>query len=317
MYFAMDFAWRRPVNTSERNKGATKTTARGSGRARHSKRKRAEPSYELSAGTLGEAVLELLRLAVEHETPHAPIDPHLAPIDRASREAVGRITDSHAVLKKVVRILLDHRDDRRDRINEVRAAQALLEIADFLRKETLQWNADQNERKKKGEPRHALNRSEPFKQKLSDFARDRFAWWEVPLPDEALSNLVKAAIPSSKIDVADMNGGLLRRLTNAVGSTVTRRGSSTLEKICTTLRGREQREGRFKKPEDAALALGDEPVRGSEMLRYVLRLLVATGDHPQRIADAVMKMWDDEHAKIAPSAREASPSSPDMPTDPR
>lgn len=198
----------------------------------------------------------------------------------------------------------------------MRTAQALREIADFVREKNKGWSAEQRRRKKQGDRSHPLRSSEPFRRELTHFVRDRFAWWEVPLPNELRERIVEAAIPVSKIDLTDKNGGLLRRLAIAIGHEVIGVGPETLERICAALGGHEQSAGRFKKPEDVERALGDEPVGDSEILHYVLGLLVAKG-HPQGIVDAIMKVWNDEHAKIASSGPEAWLSLPDKPTDPR
>lgn len=87
--------------TSKQSK-ETKATARRSGQARRPRRRRAEPSYELSAETRNEAVLELVRLAVEYEAPHGHVNPYVAPIDQEIRAVVRKISNADAVLEKVV-----------------------------------------------------------------------------------------------------------------------------------------------------------------------------------------------------------------------
>lgn len=274
-----------------------------------------EHSYELSLETLRETVLELLRLAVEYETPHAPIDPQLAASDRAIRLAVGQLSGAHAALEAVVQTVLVHRDRRRELIKAARTAQALSEVADFVNVRRATWSAEQRDRKKDRRPTHALNRSEPFRRELTDKVRNCFAWWEIPLSDELLTLLVNVVVPRTNVEFVEKDKGLLGRLADVVGGEVTRVGAATLEKISAALAGSAQSTGRFKKPGDARLALDDAPVGGSEMLGYLLRLLVARG-HPTRIADAIMNVWNDEMAQIASHGVATSPALPDTPADP-
>ncbi|XXT18809.1 hypothetical protein WME94_52140 [Sorangium sp. So ce429] len=293
-----------------RSSETTKTKAAGSGRARRRTRRRANESRELSQEMLREAVLELLRLAVEYETPHAPVDPHLGASGRAVRLSIGQLSRRDAVLQKVVRTLLAHRDDRQEVVKRVRTAQALREVADAVTERRRTWNAEQRKRRKAGQPGHELNRNEPFRRELAALVRYRFDWWGVSLKDETIAGIVDAAIPRSKVELADMDDGLLRRLANVVGHEVTRVGSETLERIAAALGGTTQGAGRVKRPEDARHALDDDPVGGSEILGYVVRLLVARG-HPARVGHAVMKAWSDEAFAIRPRTDGAPPSSAD------
>ncbi|KYF70801.1 hypothetical protein BE15_30285 [Sorangium cellulosum] len=303
------------MTTGRGNGETTRTTPQGSGRPRRPTREHAEHSYELSSETLREAVLELLRLAVEYETPHAPMDPHLAVSDRAIRVAVGKLSGTPTVLKKVVQTVLRHRDERRKLVKQVRTAQALREVADLVRKRRQKWNSEQADRKRKGLPSHSLNHNEPFRRELTNFVRSRFAWWEVPLPSTLLTRVVDAAVPRSTLDLADKDEGLLRRLANVVGHEVTDVGPETLEKTSAALGGRKQRAGHFKRPLDARCMLDDEPVGGSEMLGYLLRLLASRG-LPERLVDAVMKVWNEELLAIVRRYDAGAPPSPESPTDP-
>jgi hypothetical protein len=65
--------------------------------------------------------------------------------------------------------------------------------------------------------------------------------------------------------------------------------------------------------DDAARTLNEDPVGGSEILGYVVRLLV-DGRLPDRVGPAVMKAWSDElsailHPAPAPSPDDSTASS--------
>lgn len=292
----------------------SETMSPGSGQARRPKRGRAKQPYELSLETLREAVLELLRLAVEYESPHAPLDPHLTASDQAVRLAVGEISGMHAVLEEVVRTVLDHRDHRRELIKQVRTAQALREVADEFRKRSRKWTEEQRNRAKSGEPRHTMSSSPRFRRELTEYVRERFSWWAVlpPEPEDLLQGIVDAAVLGSQADAGSEREGLWKRLAN-VAFEATTVSPDTLEKISAALAGKTQRAGRFKKPEHAVAALGDDPVGGSEILGYVVRLLVARG-HPEQVEHAVMQAWIDEVFAPRPRADGASSPSSDDPT---
>lgn len=300
------------MTTGKKNNKAMRTMSPGSGQARRPKRGPAEQPSELSLGTLREAVLELLRLAVEYETPHAPVDPALAVGDHASRLAVGEISGANVILEDVIRTVLRYRDRRRELINQVRIAQVLREIADEFRKRSRRWTEEQNNRKNRGEPQHTMSSSLQFRRELTDYVRESFVLRAVPQREELLHNIVDAAILRSQPGAESEREGLWKRLAN-VAFEATDVSPDTLEKISAALAGKTQRAGRFKKSEQAVAALEDEPVSGSEMLRYLLRLLVARG-HPERTVAAVMNVWEEE-TLANHRARGVSAPSPETPTD--
>lgn len=300
------------MTTGKQNNKAMRTMSPGSGQARRPKRGHAGQPSALSLGTLREAVLELLRLAVEYETPHAPVDPDLAVDDHVSRLAVGEISGAKVVLEEVVRTVLRHRDRRQELIKQVRIAQVLREIADEFRKRSRRWTEEQNNRKKRGEPQHTMSSSLQFRRELTDYVRERFVLRAVPQREELLHNIVDAAILRSQPGAESEREGLWKRLAN-VAFEATDVSPDTLEKISAALAGKKQRAGRFRKSEQAVAALEDEPVGGSEMLRYLLRLLVARG-HPERTVTAVMKAWHEETLAIHRTDGESAPS-PEIPTD--
>lgn len=290
---------------------ATKAKAPGSPKARRRTRRQTRPLRELSLETLREAVLELVRLAVEYESPYAPVDPDLTANDQANRRVIGELSGRDAVLKKVVSAVLDHRDRRQALVEQIRLAQALREIADGVRKRRQEWNDKQRQRRKQGEPRHTWGSSEVTRREIAKYMQRTLAWWQVPLPDESvLRRLVDEAVSRSG-GMGDKREGLRKRLADVVLKS-TDVSADTLEKTSAALGGHPQQAGQVKTPEDAARALNDDPVGGFEILAYLVSVLV-DGRHPDRVRHTVMKAWSDEVQRTWHRADGASPPSSDDP----
>ncbi|MDC0749948.1 hypothetical protein [Polyangium mundeleinium] len=263
--------------------------------------------YELSMATLGEAALELLRLAVEHEQRHQPADePRSTASDRKNRRAIQEVSGADAILRDVVNLVLRHRDHRQELVRQVRTAQALGELVDLAKEHTATWKAAQVERERQGLPRRSPDGDASFRNELAGLVRAHFKFWALELPEELVPKIVEALLSRRKADV-----GPWRRVAEVVSSKLTTIGPDSLEKISAALGEHEQRAGRFKTPEHAVRAFDDDPVGGTEILEYVVHLLVARG-HPVQVEHAVMRAWND--AILATRDDTASPPSGDDPT---
>ncbi len=219
--------------------------------------------YELTPDNVADAALQLLRMAVEFEQRYRQ-DPDLVPYDREVHRKVQSLSGMDKVLHRIVNLVLGYRDHRRGIVKQVRAAEIARKISSFVKEKQAEQKA---RRQEGGLPRRPISSSSEVRAEIAAFVKEAFIYAQMQVGEDKIAAIVEAVV-----NQLQRGSDRFERIARAMADTrITTAGERTLQGISGALRGEVQSQGVFKTPEDARLALDDDPLSTPFMLAYVLR----------------------------------------------